>query len=124
MALPFVLQSPTPQQVTAQNPSQSFPLGVSDGSLLVLFFSWANTSGSASLPTDTNGNQWAQIDFQQVAGTLRTIYVFAAQNSGDFNNCIVTVPTDASRTYTFSMYEVIGGSILLDGTPIHTNSST
>src|SRR6516162_1113900 len=96
----FVLQSPALQQVTAQNPSQSFPLGVSDGSLLVCIFSWANTSGSVSGVSDSLGNPWVQIDFAQA--TLRTMYVFATQNTTD-GVCTVTISTDASRTYTFGI---------------------
>src|ERR1700757_1870000 len=122
--LPFVLQSPTPQQQAVQNPSQAFPLGVSDGSLLVFVLAWANTSGSAQIPTDSNGNQWSLIDSQQTPGTLRTIYVFAAQNAGDASNLIVTVPTDASRTYSWAMFEVAGAFIGLDGSPIDLSSST
>jgi hypothetical protein len=121
--LPFVLQSPTPQQQTVQNPTQAFPLGVSDGSLLVFVLAWANTSGSAQIPTDTNGNQWSLIDSQQTPGTLRTIYVFAAQNAGD-GSCTVTVPTDASRTYSWAMFEVVGSFIGLDGSPIDLSSPT
>lgn len=119
----FVIQRPGAQQQTAQNPSQSFLLGVSDGSLLVLFFSWANTSGAVSQVIDSNnGVPWTQIDFQQPAGTLRTMYCFAIQNSGD-GPCTVTISTDLSRTYTFSMYEVVGASINLDGSPIDNSSA-
>src|SRR5215472_9250479 len=100
----FVLQSPALQQVTTQNPSQTFPLGVSDGSLLVCIFSWANTSGSVSSVTDNLGNPWVQVDFAQA--TLRTQYVFATQNTSD-GTCTVTINTDASRTYTFGIFEVV-----------------
>jgi hypothetical protein len=114
----FVLQSPALQQVTAQNPSQSFPLGVSDGSLLVCIFSWANTSGSVSGVSDSLGNPWVQIDFAQA--TLRTMYVFATQNATD-GACTVTISTDASRTYTFGIFEIVGAAPNLDGTPVHTS---
>src|SRR5215469_134808 len=114
----FVLQSPSLQDVTTQNPSQLFPLGVSAGSLLVVILSWANTSGSVSSVTDTLGNVWSLIDFQQA--TLRTQYVFATNNQSD-GTCTVTINTDASRTYTFGIFEIIGAAPILDGIPVHTS---
>lgn len=120
--LPFVLQNPAPQSQTAQNPSQAFDLNVASGSLLILFFSWANTSGSVTGVTDTIGNNWQQVDFQQVSGTLRTLYCFAAKNSED-GPCTVTVSTDQSRTYTFQLYEVSAALSILDGSPVHTNTT-
>jgi len=114
----FVLQAPNIQTQTAQNPSFTYPLGCSDGSLLVCIFSWANTSGSVSGVTDSQGNSWVQVDFAQA--TLRTQYVFAAQNGTDGTNT-VTINTDASRTYTFGLLEIIGAAPLTDGTIVHTS---
>jgi|SRR5215469_11618254 len=113
----FVLQSAA-YQVTTQNPSQAFGSAINDGSLLLLIFSWANTSGAISSVTDTHGNIWALIDFQQA--TLRTQYVYATQNGGD-GTCTVTINTDASRTYTFWLAEVAGAAPILDGIPVHTS---
>lgn len=109
--------------VTAQNPVITFPLGTSDNSLLVIFFSWANTSGAVSSVTDTAGNIWQTISFQQQSGNLRTIYCFAVQND-DGGPTTVTVATDSSRTYSYSFFEVAGASLNLDGSPININSGT
>jgi hypothetical protein len=117
------VQSPTPLSQTAQNPTMAFGGNVTSGDLLVLFFEWANTNGAVSSVIDNLGNAWQQMDFQQVAGTLRTTYCFAAiaKQSGP---CTVTINTDSSRTYTSGLYEFSGASLSLDGTPVHTSSGT
>jgi hypothetical protein len=119
----YVIQAPAPQSQTSQNPSQSFDNPTTPDSLLVLFIEWANTSGSVISVQDSLGNDWEEFDFYQPAGSSRTSYCFAAQNSDDGGNCTVTINTDASRTYSFRLFEVSGGVAILDGTPVHATAN-
>jgi hypothetical protein len=121
--LPTVVQDPPIISQLAQNPTYTFPNPVGLGNLLILFFNWGNVSGSVSQVQDNLGNIWKMIDFQQPAGSARTLYCFATivRTTG---TCTVTAYTDASRTYAGSIFEVSKALIALDGTPVHNFTTT
>lgn len=117
-----VIQNPPPGNANTQNPSFSFPKPVGFGNLLVVQFDWANTSGLIESFQDNLGNNWQQIYWLQVPGTLRTLYCYACS----VNNpglCTIQVNTDQARNYYWSIYEVQYGSLALDGQPILSTSS-
>lgn len=121
--MPVVIQNPSPGSQNTQNPQIIYPSVVTLGNLLVLDFDWANTSGAIASVLDNRGNQWQQVAFQQPAGSVRTQYTYAAivTNGGPE---MVTVSTDSARMYFWSIYEVEGALITLDGSPVYAFGST
>lgn len=121
--IPVVVQSPPPGQQNTQNPAISYPNPVVMGNLLVLDLNWANTSGAVASVRDNLGNNWQQVAFQQPTGSVRTQYSYACVVT-KAGNLTITVSTDAARVYTWSIFEVNGALITLDGTPVYMFGST
>jgi hypothetical protein len=118
-----VVQAPPPGGMTTQNPTISYPNAVALGNLLVLNFDWWNNLGGVASVTDNLGNNWIQVAYQSPAGTNRTEYTYATvvTRAGP---CTITVMTDASRAYTWSIFEVKGALTTLDGAPVYTSATT
>lgn len=121
--MPAIVQAPPPSGITTQNPTIPYPNPVALNDLLVLNFDWGNTNGGVSSVIDNLGNNWLQVAYQQPAGTNRSEYTFAAIVTKP-GSCTITVSTDASRAYTWSIFEVSGALITLDGVPVYTSTTT
>lgn len=109
------------------NPALAFPSANQAGSLLIMAASWGTSGGlpNTATITDTQGNTWALVKFQDYAADTQCAALFAAYNAKAGANS-VTISWSGSvqfRRTSIGEYTGVATTSALDGTPVSASGA-